>query len=192
MKASLARARRKVAREPDLVLPGHLVSPARVLPSRSHRLKMKKPPTGTKYFCQPWPEKDWELKTFCHLRPHRVAACCFRQAEPGGKDGESDQEVEESRQVEEPGPADDFPEVDLLGGLWLAGGVELALVLSVGSVELLSGDVPEQHHHCREEHGWEQSVGLELSKTFPTCKAEGEESCGGVTASNSEEGDGDD
>ena len=57
MKASLARERRKVARLPALEGPGHLVRPAMVLPSRSHRLKMKKPPTGTKYFCQPWPEK---------------------------------------------------------------------------------------------------------------------------------------
>ena len=42
----------KVRKEPVLEDPGHLVSPARVRPSRSHRLKMKNPPTGTKYFCQ--------------------------------------------------------------------------------------------------------------------------------------------
>ena len=151
MKASLARERRKVTRLPTLEGPGHLVRPAMVLPSRSHRLKMKKPPTGTKYFCQPWPEK-W--KYFVKdLRAHLVTAGCFRQAEPGGEDGESHQEVEESRQVKEPGLADNLPHVYLLGGLWLAGG-GLDLVLSIGPVELLSGDIPEQYHHRRQEHSW--------------------------------------
>ena len=119
MKASLARDKTKVMRDPDLEEPGHLVSPARERPSRSHRLKIKNPPTGTKYFCQPWTvDTEKKVQIFgWSLGPHLVTACCYGQTEPGGEDGESDQEVEEGRQVEEPGPADHFSEVDLLGGV---------------------------------------------------------------------------
>ena len=52
MKASLVVARRRVRMEEDQEDPGHLVHPATILPSRSHRLNIKNPPTGTKYVCQ--------------------------------------------------------------------------------------------------------------------------------------------
>ena len=48
MKAVLARARRRVRREPVLLELGHLTRPATILPARSPRLKIRNPPIGTK------------------------------------------------------------------------------------------------------------------------------------------------
>merc|ERR1719370_2602437 len=52
MKVSLSAEKTRVNKAPRLVAFGHFVSPARIRPTKSLKLKTKKPPTKRKYFAQ--------------------------------------------------------------------------------------------------------------------------------------------